>query len=118
MRDSAGSLHFAGVELYFDDLERAKEFYCGLLHLELEEEDPQHHVKLQLGNQFLCLEKKGVEDYPSADKAVIFFEVADLVEFMGSVGQDRIVQAGPTATAPSWAVLHDPEGHNILVLQK
>jgi predicted enzyme related to lactoylglutathione lyase len=118
MRNSASSLQFAGVELYFDDLERAKKFYCGLLRLELEEEDPQHHIKLKLGERFLCLEKKGVEGYPSADKAVIFFEVDDLAEFVGSVGEGRIVQSGPNAAAPAWIVLHDPEDHNILVLQK
>jgi Predicted enzyme related to lactoylglutathione lyase len=118
MPTSASSLQFAGVELYFDDLGRAKKFYCDLLRLELDEEDPQHHVKLKLGDRFLCLEKKGVEGYPSADKAVIFFEVDDLAEFAQSVGAGRVVQSAPNAATPAWIVLHDPEGHNILVLQK
>jgi|SRR6185369_11170130 len=117
MRNSASSLQFAGVELYFDDLERAKKFYCDLLRLELEEEDPKHHLKLKLDKQFLCLEKKGMEGYPSADKAVIFFEVDDLADFAQSVGEARIVQSGPNVSAPAWIVLHDPEGHNILILQ-
>lgn len=127
---------FAGVELYFDDLQRAKEFYRDLLGLEMEEDDPAHHAKFRLkadpslltdrdaehgkhfGDHFLCLEKKGVEDYPSLDKAVLFFEVADLTGFVAKVGQERIVQTGPQSGPPRWAVLHDPEGHNILIIQK
>jgi len=29
------------------------------------------------------------------------------------MGQEKLVYAEPT-----WAVLHDPEGHNVLLLQK
>ncbi len=115
---SKGALTFAGVELYFEDLERAKEFYRDFLGLEIEEDDPAHHAKFRLGERFLCLEKKGFEDYPSLDKAVIFFEVDDLEGFMTKVGPERIVQTGPQSDSPRWAVLHDPEGHNILILQK
>jgi predicted enzyme related to lactoylglutathione lyase len=111
-------LQFAGVELYFEDLKRAKEFYRDFLGLELEEDDPSHHAKFQLGERFLCLEKKGVEDYPSADKAVLFFEVEDLAKFLAATSRERIVQTGPQSGPPRWAVLHDPEGHNILILQK
>lgn len=128
------NLRFAGVELYFDDLQRAKEFYRDLLGLEIEEDDPEHHVKFRLrpeshlptgtdtekrpGQHFLCLEKRGVEDYPSLDKAVLFFDVADLTGFLAKVGQERIVQFSPRSGPPRWAILHDPEGHNILILQK
>ncbi|HEU5403976.1 MAG TPA: VOC family protein [Terriglobales bacterium] len=111
-------LQFAGVELYFEDLKRAKEFYGDFLGLEIEEDDPSHHAKFRLGGRFLCLEKKGVEDYPSVDKAVLFFEVADLAAFITQVGPQRMVQTGPASGLPRWAVLHDPEGHNILILQK
>ncbi len=115
---SIRGLAFAGVELYFQDLPRAKEFYKDVLGLDLEEDDPTHHAKFRLGERFLCLEKKGVEDYPSLDKAVLFFEVNDLAAFAAQVGPERIVQTGPQAGPPRWAVLHDPEGHNILILQK
>ena len=111
-------LHFAGVELYFEDLSRARAFYRDLLGLEIEEDDPSHHVKFRLGERFLCLEKKGVEDYPSLDKAVLFFKVNNLAEFIAKVGPERIVQTGPQPAAPGWAVLHDPEGHNILLIQQ
>jgi len=113
-----GALAFAGVELYFENLKRAKEFYSDFLGLKIEEDDPTHHAKFRLGERFLCLEKKGVEDYPSLDKAVLFFEVDDLAAFIAKAGPERIVQKGPSSGAPRWAVLHDPEGHNILILQK
>jgi catechol 2,3-dioxygenase-like lactoylglutathione lyase family enzyme len=106
----------AGVELYFDDLARAKAFYVDVLGLGLIEEATGHHAKFEAGDAFLCLEKRGVETYPSADKAVLFFEVADLRRIVGKVGPDHVVQYDPGA-ATGWAVLHDPEGHNVLLIQ-
>jgi hypothetical protein len=49
----------------------------------------------------------------SEDKAVLFFEVPDLRLAIAAIGQDRLVQSEGT-----WAVLHDPEDHNILLLQR
>src|SRR5262249_208032 len=66
-----------GMELYFDDVPRARDFYRGVLGLPLEEEQPRHHAKFAPQGGFLCLERKGVENYPSQDKAVVFLEVAD-----------------------------------------
>jgi len=103
---------FVGVELYFDDLSAAKSFYSKTLGLSLESDEPGHHAKFDSDTAFVCLEKKGVESYPSRDKAVLFFEVRDLDAAMAAVGRDRIVQA-----EPGWAVLHDPEGHNILLIE-
>ena len=65
------------------------------------------------GGRFICLERKGAESYPSKDKAVLFFEVPSLKSSMAAIGQEKIVHSEPT-----WAVLHDPEGHNVLLLQK
>jgi hypothetical protein len=64
----------------------------------------------------VCLEKRGVENYLSANKAVLFIEVADLRSALDALGPDKIVKY-ETATDRPWAVLHDPEGHNILLLQ-
>jgi len=58
------------------------------------------------------LEHKGSEAYPSEEKAVIFFEVPDLEAAINSIGQDKVVRR-----EAGWAVLHDPEGHNVLLLQ-
>lgn len=109
----SGMPRLAGVELYFDDLTKARHFYVEVLGLVVEEEAAGHHVKLGTGTQFVCLEHKGAENYPSQDKAVLFFEVEDLQAAIAKVGRERIVRA-----ESHWAVLHDPEGHNILLLQR
>ncbi|MGA8101904.1 MAG: VOC family protein [Candidatus Acidiferrales bacterium] len=112
-------LQIVGVELYFDQLTRAKKFYRNILGLALADETPGHHAKFVSGNIFICLERKGAENYPSADKAVLFFEVSDLAAVVKTLGRKRIVRCEPQGGArrPAWAVLHDPEGHNILLLE-
>jgi predicted enzyme related to lactoylglutathione lyase len=104
---------FMGVELYFEDLQRAKDFYEKTLGLSLSDEQSGHHAKFDSGRGFVCLERKGVEPYPSKDKAVLFFETADLKSAVEAVGHERFVHAEAT-----WAVLHDPEGHNVLLIQR
>jgi predicted enzyme related to lactoylglutathione lyase len=107
------SAQLVGVELYFDDLEKAKHFYTEALGLQVAEEQHGHHAKFESGAGFICLERKGSESYPSKDKAVLFFEVPDLAMAVRAIGPDRIVQS-----EAKWAVVHDPEGHNILLLQR
>jgi predicted enzyme related to lactoylglutathione lyase len=104
---------FIGVELYFEELEKAKRFYRNVLGLRIAEEEPGHHAKFESGRGFICLEKTGVESYPSKDKAVLFFEVADLQSAISAIGREQLVHA-----EQSWAVLHDPEGHNVVLLQR
>ena len=104
---------FVGVELYYDDLEGAKEFYVGTLGLEISDEQVGHHAKFDSGAGFVCLERKGSEPYPSKDKAVLFFEVPDLRAAIATIGENRLVQS-----ESRWAVIHDPEGHNILLLER
>jgi len=106
------SARFVGVEIYFDDLERAKDFYVETIGLRVSDQQPGHHVKFDGDAGFVCLERKGAESYPSSDRAVLFFEVTDLKAAIGAIGQDRLVHA-----EAHWAVLHDPEGHNVLLLQ-
>ena len=103
---------FVGVELYFDDLDRARTFYVETLGLKVSDEQKGHHAQFGGEHGFVCLEKKGVEDYPSRDKAVLFFEVPDLKAALTAVGRERVVKA-----EKQWAVLHDPEGHNVLLLE-
>jgi predicted enzyme related to lactoylglutathione lyase len=115
----ASKPRMAGVELYFDDLAPAKDFYSSVLGLEFADEAPGHFAKFDGGSAFLCLEHKGSENYSSQDKAVLFFEVPDLAAVVKSLGPERVVRYVPEGgdnRAP-WAVLHDPEGHNILLLQ-
>jgi predicted enzyme related to lactoylglutathione lyase len=103
---------FIGVELYFDDLEKAKEFYALTLGLPMSGEQAEHHAQFDCDGRFLCLERKGVESYPSKDKAVLFFEVASIKSAIAAVGRDKFVHS-----ESRWAVLHDPEGHNVLLMQ-
>ena len=65
----------AGVELYFDNLPAARQFYELTLGLRVMDETAGHHVQFDGDPTFLGLEAKGAEDYPSLDKAVIFLEV-------------------------------------------
>jgi predicted enzyme related to lactoylglutathione lyase len=105
-----------GVELYFNDLAAAKRFYEETLGLKLSGEQPGHHAQFDAGAIFLCLEKKGVEGYPSQDKAVIFLEVDSVQRAVDAIGAKKIVHWNKTEQP--WAVMHDPEGHNILLLEK
>ncbi len=107
------AMRFVGVELYFDNLEKAKQFYVKTLGLQISEEQTGHYAKFDNDAAFICLERRGSESYPSKDKAVLFFEVTDLKSAIARIGQERLVQSEPT-----WAVMHDPEGHNILLLQR
>ncbi len=104
---------FIGVELYFENLEAAKKFYVETMGLEVSDEQVGHHAKFDSGGGFVCLERKGAESYPSKDKAVLFFEVPDLRSAIAVIEQNRVVHSEGT-----WAVLRDPEDHNILLLQR
>ena len=107
----------AGVELYFDDLQLAKSFYGDTLGLVLDEDDPTHHAKFALGSLFLCLERKGGENYPSADKAVVFLEVADLRTTLNRLDSKHVVGSDFSTPQP-WAAVRDPEGHTVMLIQR
>jgi len=103
---------FIGVELYFEDLRKAKKFYEQTLGLTLSDEQIDHHAQFDSGGRFICLDRKGAESYPSKDKAVLFFEVPNIKSAVATIGREKFVHSEPT-----WAVLHDPEGHNVLLIQ-
>jgi catechol 2,3-dioxygenase-like lactoylglutathione lyase family enzyme len=113
---ASATFRLAGVELYFADLPRARHFYEEVLGLELAEIQAGHHAKFTTTGGFVCLECRGAEDYPSADKAVVFFEVANLARALERVGPNRVIKRGSDGRG-AWAVLHDPEGHNVLLLE-
>jgi predicted enzyme related to lactoylglutathione lyase len=113
---STEKARLVGFELYFDRLQEAKEFYRDVIGLELAEDDPAHHAKFDSDGKFLCLERKGMESYPSADKAVVFVEVSDLRATAETLGS-RILQRGGAGQAPKWAVVRDPEGHSVVLMQ-
>jgi predicted enzyme related to lactoylglutathione lyase len=107
------SAKFVGVELYFDDLDRARTFYVETLGLTMTGEQKGHHAQFGGEHGFVCLEKKGVENYPSKDKAVLFFEVPDVKAAIAAIGGESVVHG-----EEKWAVLHDPEGHIVLLLER
>ena len=113
---STFNARLAGVELYFDDLNRAKEFYTHALGLPLQEDEPEHHAKLGVGDRFVCLERKGVENYASADKGVLFLEVSSVRVALEQLDAELVLASDLTATAP-WAAVRDPEGHTVVLLQ-
>ena len=82
-------LQLSGVELYFDDVEKAKRFYREVVGLTVLEEQSGHYARFAGGPVFVCVERKGSESYPSQDKAVLFFHVASLSEAIGRIGRDR-----------------------------
>ncbi|MGH2720913.1 MAG: VOC family protein, partial [Actinomycetota bacterium] len=106
-----------GFELYFEDLKAARRFYRDLLGLHVSEEDRDRYTKFDAGPAFLCLELKGSESYPSRDKAVVFLEVPDVEAAVAAIGPEHVVHFEPAASGRLWAVFHDPEGHNVLLLQ-
>jgi catechol 2,3-dioxygenase-like lactoylglutathione lyase family enzyme len=115
----SSKVRLLGVELYFDNLPEARRFYQDTLGLELLADEPGHHVKFEGQSGFICLERKGAESYPSQDKAAVFFEVEDLQLRVEAIGINRFAGLGPKDKAGriGWAVIHDPEGHNVLLLQ-
>ena len=80
---------------------------------EVSAEQSGHFAKFDSGSGFICLERKEAESYPSDDKAVLFFQVDDLAATVAAIGRELFVQV-----QPAWAVLHNPEGHNVLLLAK
>lgn len=108
-----------GVELYFDDLVGARNFYEQTLGLDVFSEQPGHHAQFNLGRAFLCLERKGVENYPSRDRAVIFLEVPSVQAAVEAIGRERFVHIGCSEESLQlpWAILHDTEGHNVLLVE-
>ena len=104
---------FLGAGLYFDNLDEAKTFYSQTLGLKLADYQPGHFVKFDNATSFVTLVQKGSETYPSKDEATLFFVVPDLEAVKRAIGAERFVQS-----ETNWAVLHDPEGHNILLLQR
>jgi predicted enzyme related to lactoylglutathione lyase len=113
-------LRLAGVELYFDDVERAKQFYRDVVGLKLLDEQSEHYARFDGGPAFVCVERKNSESYASKDKAVLFFYVSDLQEAVEKIGRKRFaqIQEQPPEGQPRWGVFHDTEGHNVLLIEK
>jgi hypothetical protein len=105
--------------LYFDHLDEDKRFCGETLGFDIRDEVPGHFTRLVTEPAFICLERKGMQPHPSRDKAWIFLEVPNLVEAVNAVGRQQIVEMKPQgepARQPG-AVLHDPGGYNIVLVE-
>jgi len=62
--------------------------------------------------------KQRFRELSFARQGCAIFEVPDLRATVELLGRDRILRYEPAAQSgrASWAVLHDTEGHNILLL--
>jgi catechol-2,3-dioxygenase len=49
---------FAGVELYFENLEKARSFYLETMGLQISDEQIGQYAKFETGAGFICLERK------------------------------------------------------------
>jgi hypothetical protein len=116
-------IRLAGVELYFPAESEAVLLRRARFAAQRRDARPSRAVRHQ---RRLCLPgAKGAEIFPSRDKAVVFLEVPDVVAAVRKIGQAHLVHiemgaqgdSGSAARA-SWAVLHDPEGDNILLLER
>lgn len=97
-------------------VDAAKAFYANALGLPVDEDNPGHHSKLGIGDRFICLERKGLEDYPSADKAVLFLTVLDVRAAVERIDAAFVLRCEIAAAKP-WAAVQDPEGHTIVLTQ-
>jgi hypothetical protein len=73
---------------------RAQAFTSKSWGLELAEMQNGHHAKFTTPAGFICLERRGAEEYPSADKAVLFLEVANLSQTIERIVADRVIKRG------------------------
>jgi len=59
---------FIGVELYFDDLEKAKKFYDETLGLTVSDERTGHHAQFDSGGALFALSGRGLSPIPPKTK--------------------------------------------------
>ena len=57
-------VRFVGVELYFDDPEKAKEFYLQTLGLDISDEQVRHHAEFDCGAGLSALSARGLNRTP------------------------------------------------------
>lgn len=53
-----------GIELYFDDLDKARKFYKDILGLTITEELADHRAQFESAGRFICLSARGLSRTP------------------------------------------------------
>lgn len=114
-----GSVIVEGIVLYSRDLARAKEFYHGLLGLPvlLEEANVTH---FDAGSVRLAIHRYPIEGPREAPEGFVVFAVDDLATVYEELRRKGAEFLGPPANRAYGRVayLHDPEGHEIGLLEE
>lgn len=108
-----------GIVLYSKDLGRAKEFYHGVLGLPvlLEESNVIH---FDAGSVRLAIHRYPLEGPREAPEGFVVFAVENLATAYEDLRRKGAEFLGPPANRPYGRVayLHDPEGHEIGLLEE
>ena len=97
------------MKLFFDKLDRAGEFYTGVLGLRVDDDDPGYFAAYRVGSSgFFCIYQR---ESP-ADKAILTFDTPDIQGLVKAIGEDRF-----TSKYPRSAWLEDPEGYTISIVE-
>jgi len=107
------------VELYFDDLEAAKRFYQETSASTFFTSSPGITYSLKPAGHSYAWRRREWKNTLPAIKPCIFLEVADVRSAGERLGKEKVVHfdVGNAHGGSPWAVLHDPEGQNVLLLQ-
>ncbi len=107
-------LDFNHAMIYAADVERAKQFYAGVLGFRVLEEELPFYVRLQSPGSKTTLALHKAE--PGAAGLRLYFETAKLDELCAGLAKKGVKIDKPPADMPwGWrhAYLRDPDGHEI-----
>jgi predicted enzyme related to lactoylglutathione lyase len=113
------SLIVEGVVLYSKDLAQAKDFYSRILGLPVLLEEPQV-IHFDGGSVRLAIHRYPIEGGREAPEGFVVFAVDDLAKAYEDLRRKGAEFLGPPASRPYGRVayLHDPEGHEIGLLEE
>lgn len=108
-----------GIVLYSKDLGQAKSFYGDLLGLPILLEEP-NVVHFDAGTVRLAIHRYPTGDAPEAREGFLVFAVDRLATAYDDLRRRGATFLGPPADRPYGRVayLHDPEGHEIGLLEE
>jgi predicted enzyme related to lactoylglutathione lyase len=108
-----------GIVLYSEDLERARAFYRDVLGLPLLL-DEGHVIHFDAGTVRLAIHRCPPSEGREAPEGFLVFGVDDLAAAHEELRRRGAVFLGPPADRPYGRVayLHDPEGHEIGLLEE
>lgn len=114
-----GRLYLEGVVLYSEDLDRAKAFYGDVLGLPILLEEG-HVLHFDAGTVRLAIHRYPTGGPPESREGFLVFAVESLAAAYEDLRRRGAEFLGPIADRPYGRVayLHDPEGHEIGLLEE